>query len=85
MQLFTCDCFILTLLLRRNETTLLEIKFMDSAKENKSALVVIDLETELAPEELIRFREKAAEAKAASLSEHFKNVFLRVPRTEQAS
>lgn len=56
------------------------------AKEQKSreTEIVIDLEKELAPEELRSFREKAREAKA-DLTEHFKNVFLRVGQEEKAS
>jgi hypothetical protein len=50
----------------------------------REAEVVIDLEEELAPEELESFKRKAKESGAASLTEHFKDVFLRVPSERQA-
>jgi hypothetical protein len=41
--------------------------------------IVIDLGELLTPVELLRFRQNAADAGAVDLTEHFKNVFLKVP------
>jgi len=57
---------------------------MSGKKEFKEAEVVIDLERELSPEELAEFHSNAAAAGAENLTEHFKDVFLRVPGERQA-
>ena len=58
---------------------------MPKTQKSKETEIVIDLEQELKPEELESFREQAREANARDLTEHFKNVFLRVGQEERAS
>jgi hypothetical protein len=50
---------------------------MDQEIQLRETEVTIDLEEELGLEEIASFREEAERAGASSLSEHFKNVFLR--------
>ena len=53
---------------------------MPKKKENQEDTeIVIDLGELLTPVELVSFRQNAADAGAVDLTEHFKNVFLKVP------
>jgi hypothetical protein len=58
---------------------------MITNKENKESQIVIDLEDELGVEQMESFRARSEEAGAESLTEHFKDIFLRVPAEEKAS
>jgi hypothetical protein len=50
-----------------------------SPLKNGGTRILIDLERELTPEELAKFSEAAFAAGAASLTDHFLNLTLRLP------
>jgi hypothetical protein len=51
-----------------------------SPKPNRT-LIVFDLAAEITPEELARFESSAAAAGSKSLTEHFLNINLRLPKS----
>lgn len=79
MQLFCCNDLLCAIISLQKVT-----KAMPKAESSSKTRIQFDLADELTPEEIAAFEAAAAEAGAASITEHFLNLTLRVQPTKAA-